>query len=121
MKYAPEMYGCPENELEGKQLEFLARSGKRIAPFVSPEQPIPRFEHGRWLCDCPCGSGAGITQKGIAHCFECGRIMRVGSWPNAEKRARVKQALRDAKESEKNWRVDEPEPVRDVRGNPQDR
>ena len=108
MKYAGEIYGCPEQDVEGRQLEFLARSGKKAVPHQDEHQPIPRLEWGRWICDCPCGSGAGITKKGIAHCFECGRVMQVASWPNAAKRAKVEKALKDKKEQ--HWKIDDPEP-----------
>lgn len=111
MKYAAEIYGCAEPDIEGKQLDFLARNGSGKRPHRTDHQPIPRLEHGRWLCDCPCGSGAGITRNGIAHCFECGAIMQVASWPSKTKRDRVSKKLEKRADHQQNWKIDQPEPA----------
>lgn len=35
---------------------------------------IARVEHGRWLADCPCGSGVAVHPEWPnAGCLECGR------------------------------------------------
>jgi hypothetical protein len=110
MKYAPQMYGCAEGDLEIRQLEVMRALGSKGVPYKAKEHPIPRLEYGRWLCDCPCGSGAGITRKGNAHCFECGRIMKVAKWPDADTRGRVEDALKERPEHEQHWNTTDPEP-----------
>lgn len=35
---------------------------------------IARIEHGRWIADCPCGSGVAVHPEWpSAGCLECGR------------------------------------------------
>lgn len=113
IRYAGGIYGCGEDDasLRLRQRGFLAKVGKTARE--SHETPTPRIDHGRWLVDCPCGSGAGISTASKAYCFECGRIMTV-SLPAKVEREEAEAVLSARPLRARNWRPDR-ESVNDLK------
>lgn len=82
LRFAGAMLGVAEDDasVRAKQDAELRRAhprGNRPVPHETSDRPPVYLNHGRWLVDCPCGSGAGVTPTGHAYCCECGRIMAV--------------------------------------------
>jgi hypothetical protein len=98
MRYAGEIYGIPESRLAERHAVHI-KSG----PHEMPDTPQPRLEHDRWLVDCPCGSGVGVTRTGRAYCFACGAVMRV-TLPSEVTRQAVESLLASRPERHRNWR-----------------
>ncbi len=77
MKYAADIYRVPDTDaaLMARQMQLVGRS------HVSADQPSVRLDDGRWIVDCVCGSGAGVTPRGTAFCMLCGAQMRGLQFP----------------------------------------
>ncbi len=113
IKYAGDLYRCGDDEgsLRAAQAPAVRREGHQ--PHESAQTPQPRIDHGRWIVDCQCGSGAGVSRQGKAFCFECGAIMRV-LLPSVDQRNAAEALLTLRKESNQNWHPDH-ETVDDLR------
>lgn len=107
MKYAGEIYGCGSDDasLRMRQRQFLSQLRPPKVAHESALTPLPRLEQGRWIVDCSCGSGAGISTEGRAYCFECGAVMTI-ALPPKEQRDAVADVLQARPETAKNWRPD---------------
>lgn len=71
-------------------LEKVAQRFGYAKPLTErPEQPPSRVNHGRWVCDCACGSCAAVAPElDIAICCECGNVYRPlvpPDWQEAER------------------------------------
>lgn len=105
--YAGGIYRCGETDqaLIQRQAEILKDPAHPThgPAHVSPVSPPPRLEHGRWIVDCPCGSGAGVSRTGLACCMECGAQMTI-TLPDATTRAAVETLLSERRlPQERNW------------------
>lgn len=105
IKYAGQIYKCGDDDasLRLRQRPHVIQSGHTVHD--SPHAPAPRLEQGRWIVDCSCGSGAGVSNAGKAYCFECGAIMTV-TLPPLEQRREAEAELLTRPERNRNWMPD---------------
>ena len=63
---------------------------------------------GRWVADCPCGSGILLVPGwALGTCFECGGIAEI-AWPDEKAIVAIDAALGErVKRSTMNWTPDE--------------
>lgn len=107
LRFAGAILGCGEDDasVRAKQDAELRRAhprGNRPVPHETDDHPYVYLNHGRWLVDCPCGSGAAVTTTGKAYCCECGRIMTV-ELPDVQVQAEAVAVFGDQKIEERNW------------------
>ena len=65
--------------------------------------------HGRWVADCPCGSGIALVPEWkMAMCFECGGVASV-AWPEKDDLETIDAELgkRESRTTQ-NWFASEP-------------
>ena len=109
LQFIGAMLGLPDSaepaQIEAAQREFFRLAhprGNRPQPHAAPDSPPVYLNYGRWLVDCPCGSGARITPAGTAYCFDCGRIMTVAV-PAAEALVLAAEMFQHTDPDQCNW------------------
>ena len=113
MTYAGQIYRCGDDDasLRLRQRPHVVAQGQTV--HESPQSPLPRLEHDRWIVDCECGSGAGISNAGKAYCFECGAIMTIAAFPSKPDRDAVATLMASRPATTRNWHP-ERESVKDL-------
>lgn len=72
-------------------------------------EPVTAYVNdGRWVADCPCGSGILLVPGwALGTCFECGGIAAI-VWPSEKEIVAIDAALGErAKRSTMNWTPEE--------------
>ena len=106
------VYRVPTREAYvAAHLQTLARQrdmGIDARPHIDETALVARIDHGRWLVDCPCGSGVAVDPDwDEARCFACGSVYPHVVFPAGQLRARIETTLRLRPLSSRNWRPTE--------------
>lgn len=95
------------------------RKGVRVTAGMAADNSPPLVayvNHGRWLVDCPCGSGAYVDPMAeVARCAGqgCGLVSRVLLPPVSDRSEIERLLLARRRPPERNWR--HPETIDDLR------